>query len=62
VQPVALQAAPWLLPEVVSQVTPHAVQLLVVFSGRQVPEQHPLPAGHPCCGSHPPTHWLLVHV
>jgi len=25
--------APWLLPEVVSHVAPHAVQLLIVFNG-----------------------------
>jgi hypothetical protein len=33
VQPPGPQAAPWLLPEVVSHVMPQPVQLPIVFSG-----------------------------
>jgi hypothetical protein len=62
VQPFAPHCAPWLLPDVVSQVTPHAVQLLVVFSGVHWPLQHPLPVGQPWPTSHPGRHRLFWHV
>jgi hypothetical protein len=62
VQPPAVQAAPWLLPVVVSHAAPHAVQLLRVFSGWHKPEQHPLPPGQPCVASHPATQVLFEHV
>jgi hypothetical protein len=62
VHPPGPHAAPMLLPEVVSHVTPHAVQLLIVSSGWHAPEQQPLPAGHPCVASHPALHWLFTHV
>jgi len=62
VQPPRSHAAPWLLPDVVSHVMPHPVQLLTVFSGWQRPVQHPLPAGQPCVASHPATHVPFEHV
>jgi hypothetical protein len=62
VQPPRPQAAPWLLPEVVSHVTPQPVQLVIVFSGWQSPVQHPLPAGQPWLASQPATHVLFEHV
>jgi hypothetical protein len=40
------QAAPLLLPDVVSHVTPHAPQLLVVVSLTHVPLQSTWPVGH----------------
>jgi hypothetical protein len=62
VQPPGPQAAPWLLPDVVSHAMPHPVQLAIVFSGWQRPVQHPLPAGQPCVASHPATHVLFEQV
>jgi hypothetical protein len=62
VHPPGPHAAPWLWPDVVSHVMPQPVQLVVVFSGWQRPEQHPLPAGQPWVASHPATQVLFEHV
>jgi hypothetical protein len=62
VQPPSPQAAPWLLPDVVSHAAPHAVQLLSVLSFWQSPVQQPLPAGQPWLASQPATHVLFEQV
>src|ERR1700722_14668350 len=57
VQPVpALQLAPRLCPDVVSQVIPHAPQLAVVFSASQNPEQQDVPDAHGWLVSQPVVH------